>query len=40
MFGVALGLVFSFNAIIVAPTFGATCNVACVPNVANAFDCA
>jgi hypothetical protein len=38
MFGVALSLMFAFNAIIVVPKFGATCNVACVPNVANAFD--
>ncbi len=37
MFGVALGLVFTFSVVIVVPTFGTTCNVACVPNVAKCF---
>jgi hypothetical protein len=38
MFGVAIGLVFAFNVVIVTLTFGASCDVACVPNVANAFN--
>lgn len=27
-----------FSVVIVTPTFGVTCDVACVPNVADAFD--
>jgi hypothetical protein len=38
MFGVAIGLVIAFNVVIVTITFGASCDVACVPNVSITFD--
>jgi hypothetical protein len=39
MFVTTFDLVFASNVIVVVFAFGATCDVACVPSVANASNC-